>query len=274
LQPGERERLSQYHASNSEAWLLYRQGLITIMPPRDLVRVQAARQLFLRAIEVDPSFAGGYVGQSFSHSTRVLFMNASQSEFEIKKAIEMAQKAILVDENFGGGYAVLSFAQALGGDAEVALRNARRSVAIQPGDAFSQFILGLNLIIVNRPGEGISHLQEAMRLDPLESRTPYLNVMGIAYYAAGDYSKALRTIEYNYEKGGPRGPHMDVFLAASSAQLGQKIEAQRIVEEMKQKYPGFPFKVWISRWLRDEVVLQQTLTLLEEAGLAESSDYR
>ncbi|MCZ6830986.1 MAG: hypothetical protein O7F73_15635, partial [Gammaproteobacteria bacterium] len=259
LQPGERERLSQYHASNSEAWLLYRQGLITIMPPRDLARVQAARQLFQRAMELDPTFAGGYVGQSFSHTARVLFMNTSQPELELKNAITMAQKAIALDENFGGGYAVLAFAQVLGADAEEALRNAEKSVAIQPGDAFSQFILGLNLIIAKRPEEGIAHLQEALRLDPLESRTPYLNVIGIGYYVAGDYSKALRTIEYNYEKGGPRGPHMDVFLAASSAQLGQRIDAQRMAEGMQQKYPGFPFKAWLSTWLRDDGVLQQTL---------------
>ncbi len=89
---------------------------------------------------------------------------------------------------------------------------------------------------------------------------------------AEDYSKALRTIEYNYEKGGPRVPHMDVFLAASSAQLGQMIDAQWMIEQMKQKYPGFPFKAWISRWLRDDVVMEHTLALLEEVGLAGSSN--
>jgi hypothetical protein len=64
---------------------------------------------------------------------------------------------------------------------------------------------------------------------------------------------------------------MDVFLAASSAQLGQRMDAQQMTEDMQQKYPGFPFKAWLSTWLRDDVVLQQTLALLEEAGLAASS---
>jgi hypothetical protein len=64
---------------------------------------------------------------------------------------------------------------------------------------------------------------------------------------------------------------MDVFLAASSAQLGQRMDAQQMTEEMQQKYPGFPSRAWLSMWLRDEALLQQTLNLLDELGLAASS---
>ena len=267
LQPGERERLSQYHAANSEAWLLYRQGLITIMPPRDLGRVQAARQLFQRAMEIDPDFAGSYAGQSFSHATRVLFMNADRIGVELEQAIELAEKAIALDDEFAGGYAMLAFAQSLGEDSDAALMNAKRAVDIQPGDAFSQFVVGMSMIIADRAGEGVAHLEEALRLDPLEARTPYRNVIGIAHYVSGDYSKALRTIEYNYEKGGPRGPHMDVFLVAAHARLGQMEEARRLVASMHESDREFPIRTWLSRWIADDSDLQQTFALLEESGL-------
>jgi hypothetical protein len=42
---------------------------------------------------------------------------------------------------------------------------------------------------------------------------PYLNVLGIAYYVTRDYSKALATLELNNERGGPQGPHLEVFIA-------------------------------------------------------------
>ena len=96
---------------------------------------------------------------------------------------------------------------------------------------------------------------------------PYRNLMGIAYYVSGDYSKALRTIEYNYEIGGPRGPHMDVFLVASHAQLGQMDEARRIAQMINESYPGFALSTWLARWIEDESEWQRTLALLVESGL-------
>ena len=89
LTPVERQRLEDYHSQEAQAWLLYRQGLITIMPPRDLARVEAARSLFQRAREVDPGFAGAYAGLSFSHSTRVLFMNTPEAEAELASALQL-----------------------------------------------------------------------------------------------------------------------------------------------------------------------------------------
>jgi TolB-like protein/Tfp pilus assembly protein PilF len=269
LRPGERERLSQAHSASSDAWLFYRQGLVTIMPPNDLVRVQAARQLFDRASQVDPSFAGGLAGHSFAHSTRVLFMNTTDPAWELANAKAMATKAITLDPDFSAGYAMMAFAQILAGEREQALASAQQSVDIQPGDAFARFIIGMSLIISDQPGSSIPHLQEALRLDPLESRMPYLNVLGIAYFVAEDYGNSLGTFQHNYERGGPKGPHMEVFIAASHAQLGNLEQASASIDNLKEKYPDFPARRWLTRWVIDSNKQQQLLELLEELGLDE-----
>lgn len=267
LQPGERARLSQYHSSSFDAWLLYRQGLITIMPPRDLARVHAARQLFDRASQLDPGFAGGFAGLSFAHSTRVLFMNTTEPEVELAAALQLADKAIELDPEFGAGYAVLALAQVLDGDNDNALRSASKSEQIQPGDAFAHFVRGMSLIIAERPLPGISHLKEALRLDPLESRMPYLNLIALGYYTSSDYSRTVSTVEQNYARGGPRGPHMNVILAAAYAQLGEEAKARQVAGEMMQKHPEFPYRPWLARWLYDENQLSQTIELLQGAGV-------
>jgi adenylate cyclase len=264
LQPGERARLSQYHSVSSAAWLFYRQGLVTIMPPSDLVRVQAARQLFDRASQVDPSFSGGHAGHSFAHSARVLFMTTTDPAWELANAKAMAQKAIDLDPEFGAGYAMLAFANILAGEHEQALTNAQKSVSIQPGDAFARFIIGMSLMISEQPRESIPHLKEALRLDPLESRMPYLNVLGIGYFVTQDFSNALKTVQQNYERGGPRGPHMELFLAASHAELGDLEKAQAIVTSMQKNHPEFPAKRWMARWILDKDRLEETL---EKLGL-------
>jgi len=48
---------------------------------------------------------------------------------------------------------------------------------VQPGDAFAQFIIGLNLTHSKKTDEAITPLKEALRLDPVERRTAYLNVL-------------------------------------------------------------------------------------------------
>lgn len=267
LQPEERARLLQEHTSSFEAWLLYRQGLITIMPPRDIARVEAARHLFDRATEVDPDFAGGYAGHSFASSAQVLFMTAPDPESELSNALALAQRTIALDPDFGPGYAMLALAQMLNNQQDEALASAKKSISLQPGDAFARFIVGMSLIVAGQPEQSIPQLQEALRLDPLESRMPYLNVLGIAYYEAEDYSNAASTIERNYDRGGPSGPHMDLFLAASYAQLGEQERAKKIVQALLEKHQDFPAREWLTRWITNEQHLNKTLRLLEDSGL-------
>jgi adenylate cyclase len=262
LQPEERERLAESHTRDPEAWVLYRQGLVTLMPPNDVTRVQTARVLFQRARQLDPSFAGSYAGESFSHSVTVLFLKADSPEEELTRAITLAERAIEIDPDFAMGYAVLSFAQAMAGNYELAMRNARRATEIQPGDAFTRFIMGMNQIIAGQPVEAIEQLLEALRLDPFEPRTPYLNVLAIAQYASGFYLESLRTMSDNLGREGPRGPHMAVFQAAALAQLGRREEAGTIFRALQLDYPSFPVEGWLAHWLRPEGDLQQTLALL------------
>lgn len=194
-------------------------------------------------------------------------MNSADSQVELTRAIEFAEQAVALDQDFGANYAMLSFAQVLAGDIEQAELNGLKSMAIQPGDAFSQFIMGLNRLIAKRPESSIQYLREAVRLEPLESRMPYLNLLGVAYYAIRDYSKSLATIEFSNERGGPRGPHTAVFVAASYAQLGEEELARKLIVEMQQKYPGFSYRGWIERWLTDLEQQQETLVVLRQLGL-------
>ena len=49
----------------------------------------------------------------------------------------------------------------------------------------AQFIQGNVFILSQRANEAIGPLSEALRLDPVEPRAPYLNLLGIAFYATG-----------------------------------------------------------------------------------------
>jgi adenylate cyclase len=267
IDPEERRRLTFGHTSNHEALVYYRQALVMMSPPNEITRVLTTRNLFQRVKELDPSFAGGYAGESFSHSITVLFLKTDDPEAELSVALELSQRAIDLDPEFGMGFATLSFAQLFSGDIGPALQNAKRAVEIQPGDAFTQFILGMNMIIAGRPEDSFSALNAAIRLDPIEPRTPYRNVLAIGYYAAGQYEKAIELLNVNLKRGGPRGPHMDVFSAAANAQVGNSEDAKVLLEQFTELYPKFPVKGWLSHWLASSKQLDSTIELLHQHGL-------
>ncbi len=267
INPDERTRFLHRHTSDPEALLFFRQALVLIMPPNDMTRVLTARRLFRRASELDPKFAGGYAGESFTHSISVIFLKAAEPAKSLEKAIALATTAIETDPDFGMGYATLAFAYALSGRPGEGLVNARRAVAVQPGDAFGQWLFGVNLILTGKPDEAIAPLTLALRLDPVEPRTPYQNVLGIAHYATGEYATAAQILEQNLKRGGPAGPHMEVFRAAAYVELGQERKAQELVDQMLLSHPGFPVEKWLTQLLGSGDNFRRTMDSLSRLGL-------
>ena len=263
----ERARLSKQHSNNPEALALYRQALILMMPPNNLERVMTARYMFERIIELDPSFGGGYSGLGFTHTVSSLFLHSANPDKDLQLGISLALKSIETDPDFGMGYVSLAFAYAMSGREEEALYNARQAVAIQPGNAFTQFVYGMCLTISGHSKEGIAPLLEAIRLDPVEPRTPYRNVLGISYFIEGNYTLAAESFEENMTIGGPAGPHVDVFRAATYARLGQNNMARKIINDLVNMHPEFPVKQWLVKWHRTDDNASETLEILHRMGL-------
>jgi hypothetical protein len=262
VHPEERKRLAQSGASIPAALVLYRQALVMMMPPNDMGRILLARTLFQRVKKLDPAFAGGYAGESFSHTITLLFLKTEEPERELAVALPLAEKAISIDPEFGAGHAMLSFALIFSGNLDAAAVSAQQGVKVQPGSAFTQFMLGVNKVLAGNPEEAIITLNEAIRLDPAEPRTPYRNVLGIALYSAGDYRASLNVLEANIRRGGPEGPHMDIFRAAAHAQLGQNDAARDLLDDIARKYPRYDVKKWLANWLVPNGRLQNTLEVL------------
>jgi len=267
IEPEEQKRLLRDHTDSADALTLYRQALILLMPPNDTERILTARQMFQRVIELDPEFAGGYAGKSFSHTVSVHFLKTTDPDSELSIAKALAEQAIKKDPEFAMGYATLSAAYAHSGQLEQALEYANRAIAVQPGDAFVQFIFGFNLALFGRSYEAITPLEEALRLDPAEPRTPYLNVLGIAHYINGNYLNAVESFERNLKRHGPSGPHMEVFRAAAYAELGEEQKAKAIINEMNQAYPNYSPEKWLAKWHNSDASLARTMNHLYRLGL-------
>ena len=266
IMPDEQDRFLNRFSTDREALLLYRQALTLIMAPTESARISTARQLFQRVSEIDPNFAGGLAGESMSYSLKVTFLQSADPTKDLELAVTLAKKAIEIDDDFGMGYASLGFASALSGNFEEGLSNGKRAIAVQPSDSYSRWMYGVALVLSGDTGRAIEQLTEALRLDPAKPRVPYLNLLGIAHYVAGNYAAAIDVLERNLERGGPTGPHMDLFRAGAYAELGQEVDARAVIDAMRLSYPEFPYEAWLSRWL-DADRLHEMLNNLYSAGL-------
>lgn len=258
---------SQSPAGSRESEILFQQAFEVLMPPEDGARLNAAIGLFERVVEIDPTFAGGYAGKSLAHSFRVLFIKSGDPTGELAQAIDLGRQAATLDPGYSLAYSALALAYSLGSETDRALENVRRSLTVQPRHAIANAMASLVLLNSGKPNEAIDMLSDALALEPDEPRTPYLNILGIAQFVLGDYEEAAKSFESNLARGGPTGPHMDVFVAATYAELGKEFEAQAVIENLQRTHPSYPVEAWLRHYIKSEDDLRETLTQLRRLGL-------
>jgi tetratricopeptide (TPR) repeat protein len=261
---------TQKYIVDSEAEILFRQAFVLLMPPEDGSRLIASRNLFQRVIELDSALAGGYAGKSITFSFQIIFTRSESSADDLRQALTLAERAIDIDPEYALGFAALAFAQSLAEDSASALASVRRVLAIQPHRPNSNTIASIALIVSGEPSKAIDLLTEALKLNSDESRTPILNLLGVAQYANGNFSGAAENIEKNLARGGPTGPHMDVFLAAAYAQMDQNFKAQAVIEKLQRTNPDYPVEKWLGNFVKSESELQAIMSKLQSLGLSHS----
>ena len=261
---------TQKYMPDSEAKILFRQAFALLMPPEDGARLIASRNLFQRVIELDSGLAHGYAGKSITFSFQLIFLKSESPADDLRQAMTLAESAVGIDPEYSMGFAALAFAQALAEDSAGALASVRRVLAIQPHQSSSNTIASIALIVSGKPSKAIDLLTEALKLNSDESRTPILNLLGVAQYVNRDFSGAAESIEKNLARGGPTGPHMDVVLAAAYAQMGKNFEAQSVIEKIQRTNPGFPAENWLGNFIKSENELEATMSKLYSLGLSRS----
>ncbi len=235
-------------------------------------QVLDARRMFQKVIELDPKFAGGYSGSSWTHTLAVLHGFSESLREDTERAFELAQKAMAVDDSFGGSHNALAGANLVRGQNEQAVAVAERAVELQPNDADAHAYLGLYLMWAGRADEAIAPIKKSLRQNPQVafSTGPYLNFSGFAYFTAGRYKEAIAAFEENTKRGGPTGVEVLAYAAAANSELGQKEEAKATVRELFEKYSEFSLRSW--SWLRLYKNLddwKRLLDIFRKAGLRE-----
>ncbi len=178
------------HTDNLEAYDFLLRGIELLFRYAQESNVQA-RQMYEKALTLDPQYAEAYAWLSWAYYFEwVFFWNTDPQTLE--RAFELAQQAIALDDSLPRAHSALGYVYMEKQRYDQAIAEGERAIALDPNHADSYAIQAGTLILAGRPADALRLAEQAMRLNP---RYPpfYLLMLSGAYYFTGRSTEAVAT---------------------------------------------------------------------------------
>ena len=239
----ELQRAMRRPPGNLDAWTAYQRGLW------HCARVSAednrlAQQFFQQAIDLDPNFAGGYIGLADALWRGAgAFGTAGLAETQSPEE-DLARRAVALDPADAEAHVRLNYVLWHRGDLEGARAEVERALALCPNLSFAHEQKGWILILSGNPEDGLTPLETALRLDPRGKRRGFIeHYIAIGHYFCREYDAAVEAARRAI-RSFPDYPNPRRFLAMALGQLDRTQEAKEALDKAIAIAPaGFDFYV-------------------------------
>jgi adenylate cyclase len=267
LTKGEQERFRLAPTNNLEAYDYFLRGWGYYWHQTQKETAQA-RQMFEKAVQLDPEYAGAQAGLS----------NAYLSEFALQwdprpqtleRAFELAQKAVALDDSSALAHHALGVVYPWKKQPDQAIAELKRAIALEPNYATAYAMLADTLNWVGRPEEAIGLMKKAMRLNPHydQYQAWYLYTLGHSYRLAGQNEEAVATLKNSLIHNPSWWPTY-IHLAIIYSEQGQGKEARAAAAEVLRINPSFSLELAPQTWpYKDPAQLERDMAALRKAGL-------
>jgi DNA-binding winged helix-turn-helix (wHTH) protein/TolB-like protein len=206
----------------------------------------AARERYLKAIELDPAFARARAGLALTYAADHRNGWTSDGAGALAKAFELAKSAQQMDPDIPENYFALAFVNMERGALPEAIDSLHAALRLNPSYADAYALLAGIQTYRGRPQETIPLIRAAMRLRP-ESGHLYFLILGRAYYFIGNTESALLYLRQALARN-PESVESHIYLAATLVQKDQREEARWELEQIRTLEPAFNVREWLSRY--------------------------
>ncbi len=198
----------------------------------------AARQLYERAIELDPNYAAAHaaLAETYLHDW---FAGASEA---LDRAFELALKAKDLEPSIPLVYEALGSVHLFRRQHDEALAAARRWVEVEPGNAEAYANLAGILHFAGEPDQVAGLIEKAKRLNPFYPFY-YTLYVGQAHFTMHRFREAAAFIKRSVAHNPQHLPSL-FYLAASYGQLGETALARDALAEVLRISPDFSI-AWV-----------------------------
>jgi adenylate cyclase len=224
-----------------------------------------ARQMFDRAIKLDPTYAEAYAAKGMTY-WQEWWSQWRPDPRNLDHALALALKAKNLDDSSPLVHWLLAYVYVQKKQHEQAVAEAEQLIVLFPNSSWGYAALSLMLNFVGRPEEAIGWLEKALRLDP-HYPVLYLWTLGQTYRLMGRYEEAI-AVQKRVLDTDPNYLPAHVHLASIYSELSLEKEAQAEVTEILRLSPSFSMENITQRLpYKDPLVLERFLAALHKAGL-------
>jgi adenylate cyclase len=211
----------------------------------DRLRFMQARDYLQRAMAEDREFAMPLAWAARWHS---LYVGQGWSEDragDTATAMTLASRAIELDRQNALALATFGHLKSfLSHDYDTALVYLERALAASPSSALAWISSSPTLAYIGRGDDAIRHAEHALRLSPFDRELYfYYTVLGVAYFAAGNYDEAVRWCRMGLSENPGYTANLR-YLIASLVAVGRLGEAREFAAELLRREPNFRLGVW------------------------------
>ena len=264
LTPEEQARFRRTSTRDLEAYDYFLRGKEQHLRFTKEAHVQA-KQLFEKAIAIDPKYAEAYASLAFVY-WQAWIWQWNQDPRGLDWAFDSVQRAIALNDSLATAHALLGHFYLFKKQHEQAIAEGEKAIGLDLNDAESYAWLGQIFNYSGRPEETVGLIEKAMRLNPHYPEY-YPSILGFAYRLIGQYQEAIAAQKSALARN-PDFLSGHTVLAVLYSELGREEEARAEVAEMLRISPQFSLKVYGQRIpFKNSADLERYLAALRKAGL-------
>jgi adenylate cyclase len=158
----------------------------------------------------------------------------------LQLVLDELQTALSLDDNDADVHRILAAVKLNFNEHDKAAYHQERALSLNPNSDLIVVQQGEVLTWLGRPKEGIEWIRRAMQLNPYHPER-FWSHLGRAQYTARNYADAIESFS---KLTAPDHTH-HAFLAASSAQLGNRVAAAAHAREVLQRQQGFTVSAYL-----------------------------
>jgi len=178
----EGQRAARKADQNPTAWDLVRRGMWEFHKVRPESHIRA-RDLFLQAIAAAPESIDGYIWLARVDAGLIAGGWTEKIETTANEGMTAALTAVQLDEKNPYAHYAVAITHSFAGKVQRAQKAGERAIALSPSFALGHLVLGLTLMLLGQPQEGVRELKHGLRLNPFDPHNFYWHL----FIALGHY---------------------------------------------------------------------------------------
>jgi adenylate cyclase len=200
-----------------------------------------AQRLLNRALALDPNYAHAHAWKACVLGQTWVYDWCADREVTIQQVAAELEITLALDDNDSDVHRILAALNLNRDDHEKAAYHQERALTLNPNYDLVVVQQGELLTWLGRPEEGIDWIKKAMRLNPYHPER-FWSHLGRACYCDEKYAEAAEAFSRITR---PDYTH-HAFLAATFAQMGNKVAAAAHAAEVLKREPKFSVAVYLT----------------------------